>query len=75
MLNGAKRWITNGSIADCAIVWAKLRDENDPNSDVIRGFLVEKARGFSRPLMHGKWSLRVDHVGADPRDCFIPRRT
>ena len=75
VLNGTKRWITNGSIADCAIVWAKLReDENDPNSDVIRGFLVEKERaGFSRPLMHGKWSLRASITSElILEDCFIP---
>src|SRR5882757_7437703 len=59
VLNGTKRWITNGSVADVAIVWAKLRqDENDAKSEVIRGFLVEKERaGLTRPLMHGKWSL------------------
>ena len=54
ILNGSKMWITNGSIADVAIVWAK--DDND----VIRGFLVEKGtEGFSAPIMKGKWSLRA----------------
>lgn len=54
VLNGSKMWITNGTIADVAVVWAK--DEND----VIRGFLVEKEfEGFSAPLMKGKWSLRA----------------
>ena len=54
ILNGSKMWITNGTIADLAIVWAK--DEND----IIRGFLVEKDfKGFSAPEMHGKWSLRA----------------
>ena len=53
-LNGSKMWITNGSISDIAIVWAK-----DDNSD-IRGFIVEKgSEGFSSPEMHGKWSLRA----------------
>ena len=53
-LNGAKMWITNGTIADIAIVWAKDDD------DVIRGFIVEKDfEGFSAPEMHGKWSLRA----------------
>jgi glutaryl-CoA dehydrogenase len=52
-LNGAKMWITNGSIADVAVVWAKT-DEG------IRGFLVEKGiPGFSAPEMKGKWSLRA----------------
>ena len=53
-LNGAKMWITNGTIADIAIVWAKDDD------DVIRGFIIEKDfEGFSAPEMHGKWSLRA----------------
>lgn len=75
VLNGTKRWITNGSIADVAVVWAKLRtDERDPQSEVIRGFLVEKERpGLSRPLMHGKWSLRASITSElILEDCFIP---
>lgn len=53
LLNGAKMWITNGTIADIAIVWAKL-------DGVIRGFLVEKgAKGFTAPEMKGKHSLRA----------------
>lgn len=53
ILNGAKMWITNGSIAKVAIVWAK--DEEG----IIRGFLVETDRpGFSAPEMKGKFSLR-----------------
>ena len=52
-LNGAKMWITNGSLADVAVVWART-DEG------IRGFLVEKGTpGFSAPEMKGKWSLRA----------------
>ncbi len=52
-LNGNKMWITNGSIADIAIVWAKLDGR-------IRGFIVEKGTpGFSATLMKGKFSLRV----------------
>ena len=54
VLNGSKMWITNGTIADIAIVWAK-----DENGDV-RGYIVEKNfEGFSAPVMHGKWSLRA----------------
>ena len=54
ILNGSKMWITNGSIADVAVVWAK--DENG----VVKGFLVEKEfEGFSAPIMEGKWSLRA----------------
>lgn len=53
VLNGAKMWITNGTLADVAVVWAKL-------DGVIRGFLVEKGmEGFSAPEMHGKHSLRA----------------
>lgn len=52
-LNGAKMWITNGTIADVAIVWAKLEG-------VVNGFLVEKDfKGFSAPEMTGKHSLRA----------------
>lgn len=53
VLNGAKMWITNGTIADVAVVWAKLDGE-------IRGFLVEKeTKGFEAPEMTGKHSLRA----------------
>ena len=53
LLNGAKMWITNGTIADVAVVWAKL----DGN---VKGFLVEKGvKGFSAPEMKGKYSLRA----------------
>ena len=53
LLNGAKMWITNGTIADVAVVWAKL-------DGVVRGFLVEKGmKGFSAPEMKGKHSLRA----------------
>ena len=52
-LNGAKMWITNGTIADVAVVWAKL-------DGVVRGFLVEKSfDGFTAPEMKGKHSLRA----------------
>ena len=54
ILNGAKMWITNGTIADIAVVWAKTED------GVVRGFLVEKGMdGFSAPMMKNKWSLRA----------------
>jgi len=53
LLNGAKMWITNGTIADVAVVWAKLEG-------VVRGFLVEKGmKGFTAPEMKGKHSLRA----------------
>jgi len=53
LLNGAKMWITNGTIADVAVVWAKLDGQ-------VRGFLVEKGmEGFSAPELKGKHSLKA----------------
>ncbi|RQV98410.1 acyl-CoA dehydrogenase [bacterium] len=53
LLNGSKAWITNGTIADVAVVWAKLDGE-------VRGFLVEKGReGFEAPEIKNKFSLRA----------------
>jgi len=58
VLNGEKMWITSGSIADVAVVWAKTDDSNEPDS--IRGFLVETGRpGFRAEDIHCKWSLRA----------------
>jgi glutaryl-CoA dehydrogenase len=52
-LNGTKMWITNGTIADVAVVWAQT-------DGGVRGFLVERGTpGFSAPEMKGKWSLRA----------------
>jgi len=54
ILNGSKMWITNGSIADVAVVWAKDEEQ------IIHGFLVEKEMdGFSSSDIHGKLSLRA----------------
>jgi len=54
ILNGAKMWITNGTIADIAIVWARTDD------GAIRGFIVEKGMpGFTAPEIHKKLSLRA----------------
>ena len=53
VLNGTKRWITNGTVADIAIVWARTDDE-------IQGFIVERGmRGFEARDMKGKFSLRA----------------
>ncbi|HYF04486.1 MAG TPA: acyl-CoA dehydrogenase family protein [Patescibacteria group bacterium] len=53
LLNGAKMWITNGTTADVAVVWAKL-------DGIVHGFLVEKGmKGFTAPEMKGKHSLRA----------------
>ena len=68
VLNGEKMWITSGSIADVAVIWAKGEDEK------IRGFLVEKdAKGFKTWDVHGKWSLRASITsGLAFTDCEIP---
>ncbi|PXF19855.1 MAG: acyl-CoA dehydrogenase, partial [Methanobacteriota archaeon] len=68
LLNGAKMWITNGTIADVAIVWAKL-------DGVIRGFIVEKGDpGFSAPEMTGKHSLKASVTSELVfQDCRIPK--
>lgn len=67
-LNGSKAWITNGSIADLAIVWAKTDDEN------IRGFIVEKGtKGFSTRETKHKLSLRASITSELYfEDCLIP---
>jgi glutaryl-CoA dehydrogenase len=67
VLNGAKMWITNGTVADVAVVWAKL-------DGTVRGFLVEKGTpGFSAPEMKGKFSLRASVTSELVfQDCRIP---
>ncbi len=67
VLNGAKAWITNGSIADLAVVWAKL-------DGVVRGFLVEKGmKGFSTFEHKGKMSLRASVTSQLAfEDCRVP---
>ena len=68
VLNGEKMWITNGSIADVAVIWAKCEDEK------VRGFLVEKGTpGFKAWAIHGKQSLRASVTsGLAMTDCKIP---
>jgi len=70
VLNGEKMWITNGSIADVAVVWAKIKDEDDR----VRGFLVEKGTpGFKAWDVHGKLSLRASVTsGLALTDCEVP---
>jgi glutaryl-CoA dehydrogenase len=81
ILNGEKMWITSGSIADVAVIWAKVADEDskeeDPgagNNNSIRGFLVETDRpGFSAHEIHGKWSLRASVTsGLSLQEVHIP---
>jgi glutaryl-CoA dehydrogenase len=76
-LTGTKKWIGNGTIADVAIVWAKVDGEPGIDSDsarAIRGFLVEKgAPGFKAKLIEGKLSLRVSLTAElEFNDCAIP---
>jgi glutaryl-CoA dehydrogenase len=68
ILNGEKMWITSGSLADVALIWAKCEDEK------IRGFLVEKGSpGFKAWDVHGKYSLRASVTsGLAMTDCKIP---
>jgi glutaryl-CoA dehydrogenase len=68
LINGAKMWITNGTIADVAVVWAKL-------NGVVHGFLVEKGtKGFTAPEMTGKHSLRASVTSELIfQDCLIPK--
>jgi glutaryl-CoA dehydrogenase len=58
VINGAKMWITNGAIADLALVWAMTEDG-------IRGFLIEKGTpGFAAPEIERKFSLRASVTSA-----------
>ena len=68
ILNGSKMWITNGSIADIAIIWAKTEDKN------MLGFIVEKEmQGFNSIEMKHKWSLRAsDTSELILEDVFVP---
>jgi glutaryl-CoA dehydrogenase len=67
ILNGEKTWITNGSLADVAIVWART-------DAGIRGFLVEKGTpGFTTSDIHGKLSMRVSVTSSLAlSDCRVP---
>jgi glutaryl-CoA dehydrogenase len=67
VLNGTKMWITNGSIADVAVVWARAEDG-------IRGFLVERGMpGFTASDIHQKLSLRASVTSElHFEDCCVP---
>ncbi len=73
VLNGAKMWITNGTQADLAIVWAQHRDEA-AGKDRVMGFLVEKSfKGFSAPEQKHKHSLRASVTSELVlQDVFVP---
>ena len=70
ILNGEKMWITSGNIADVAIIWAKVEDEDNR----VRGFLVETDRhGFRADEVHGKWSLRASVTsGLSLQEVHVP---
>src|SRR3977135_3067635 len=76
ILNGEKMWITSGTIADVAVIWAKVSSEDGwaEEADSIRGFLVETDRpGFKASDIHGKWSLRASVTsGLSLQDVRIP---
>jgi len=67
ILSGEKTWITNGSVADIAVVWARAEDG-------IRGFLVERGtRGFTASEIHGKLSMRASVTSSLKfDDCRVP---
>jgi glutaryl-CoA dehydrogenase len=79
ILNGAKMWITNGSTASVAIVWAKTGKQDDVDS--IRGFIVPAdTKGFSAKDQKGKLSLRASDTSelvlqdvCVPRDALLPK--
>jgi glutaryl-CoA dehydrogenase len=67
ILNGEKTWITSGTLADVAIVWARAEEG-------IRGFLVERGTpGFTSSDIHGKWSMRASVTSSlSLADCRVP---
>lgn len=79
VLNGTKRWITNGNLAQVALVWAKVGGANKDASEV-RGFLVPtETKGFEARLIHKKMSLRASVTSEliledvrIPKDAVLP---
>src|SRR5580658_733492 len=67
VLNGEKTWITNGSAADVALVWARTEDG-------IQGFLIERGTpGFAATDIHDKWSMRASVTSSlSMTDCRVP---
>ena len=72
VLNGEKTWITNGTMADVAVVWARAQEGGSAGS--IVGFLVERGTpGFSSSDIHGKWSMRASVTSSLAlADCRVP---
>lgn len=73
VLNGSKAWITNGSIADVAVVWAKTEEGG---AESVRGFLVERGMpGFTAREIPGKFSLRASVTSElSFQDVRVPER-
>jgi glutaryl-CoA dehydrogenase len=67
IINGEKTWITSGTLADVAIVWARTEEG-------IRGFLVERGTpGYTSSDIHGKWSMRASVTSSlSLADCRVP---
>jgi len=76
VLNGEKRWITNGGLSDVAVVWAKTDEDGQGKGSAksVRGFLVERGTpGFSTRDIHGKFSLRASVTSElILEDCVVP---
>jgi glutaryl-CoA dehydrogenase len=72
VLNGEKTWITNGTIADVAVVWARAKEGGSAGS--ILGFLVERGTpGYTSSDIHGKWSMRASVTSSLAlSDCRVP---
>jgi glutaryl-CoA dehydrogenase len=70
ILNGEKAWITSGTIADVAVVWARTNEG-------VRGFLVEKGTpGYTSKDIKGKWSLRASVTSSlSLQDVRVPARS
>ena len=76
VLNGEKRWITSGGLADVAVVWAKVDDGSGVgDAKSVRGFLVERGTpGFTTRDIHGKFSLRASITSELIfEDCVVPK--
>jgi glutaryl-CoA dehydrogenase len=77
VLNGSKMWITNGTVADVAVVWAKV---DDGGAESLRGFLVARGTpGFTAKEIEGKFSLRASYTAElslsevrVPASCMLP---
>ena len=74
ILNGSKMWITNGSIADLAIIWAKVPTKETDKEGRIHGFIVDKGtKGFTTRDIHKKFSLRASVTSElNFQDCRVP---